>query len=376
MRGTRDKPLRVLGNDYRKQLDDIGEQFVVLHDIETRKAWLVDGLSVLLHLTYTNLAYADDTLSLLKPGDLKPGGTNGGPKAALDTLIDPINTEKPIRRKLEKLDAAEFVHLVDTIKYTIHILEQIFDQQADKRESSVGYGIRVSPWAQMEGFDFKDIAMQSNRISPRATALQPDGEGWVKLAREIHAPTLFGTGFGDLLQPVPPSQGDRNQCMKCHWNGDMPPGRDILAVAGSDLERIIERRSEKTAHRWRLLNELYLDIAPELFSACPDQHPHKKHPGCQQRVVQIQHGPSKDEPRAWEKLVSKIKSSRKGSQATTETPLDISAGGILLGMPPKRHFKLPSVLLSPSSSTRASSASGSSSTIPSSGSTNLTTPSK
>lgn len=376
MRGARDKPLRVLGSDYRKQLDDIGEQFVVLHDIETRKAWLVDGLSVLLHLTYANLAYADGTLSLLKPGDLQLGVGKGGPKAALATLMDPINTALRVRRKLDKPDVEEYVYLVDTIKYAIHILEQIIDHQADKRESSVGYGIRASPWAQMEGFDFKDIAMQSNRISPRATTLQADGEGWVKFTREIHAPTLFGTGFGDLLKPVPSSQGGRNKCIECYWNGNMPPHRDLLAMAGSDLERIIERRGTKTAHCWRVINELYLDITPDLFSECLDHSAQKRHPNCQQRVVQIRHGAGMDEPGAWEKLFSKFKPPRKRPQAPLQAPLDISAGGILLGMPPKSLFKLSDTLLSPISSNRASSVSGSSSVVPSSGSTNLTVPSK
>jgi hypothetical protein len=54
--GKRDKPIYVVQSDnYVTQLRWIGRQFVVLYDLGDRRAWLLDGLSALLHLVLASL---------------------------------------------------------------------------------------------------------------------------------------------------------------------------------------------------------------------------------------------------------------------------------------------------------------------------------
>lgn len=342
------------------RLKSIGDKFIVLHDIEVRKAWLVDGVSALLHLIRANLTYdhhQDDygAACLLKPEALQAKGESSGRKMAFETLRDSGNMKLHLYRKASTVHEegkaevdADFYCLVDAAKYIMHILEQIVDHQADERaESSVGYRIRTSPWTQLEGFDFMDIAIKSDLIWPRVTTLHADGEGWVGLTRAIYATTLFGKGFGELLEPVRGS-GDRNHCVKCCWNSNVPKDRDVLAVSISELERIVERRGSKADTYWRLVENFYLDFPPELFSACS----RNEHRGChQQRVQKIRRSANhnheekseeqKKEPRLLSRLISKISRRRDKTTSAGEdaASLDIPAGGLLLGMTLKRPKK-------------------------------------
>ena len=140
------------------RLKSIGDKFIVLHDIEVRKAWLVDGVSALLHLIRANLTYdhhQDDygAACLLKPEALQAKGESSGRKMAFETLRDSGNMKLRLYRKASTVHEegkaevdADFYCLVDAAKYIMHILEQIVDHQADERaESSVGYRIRTSP---------------------------------------------------------------------------------------------------------------------------------------------------------------------------------------------------------------------------------------
>jgi hypothetical protein len=60
------------------------------------------------------------------------------------------------------------------------------------------------------------------------------GRGWVDFARSIHAVTLFGRGFGDIIDPGV----DAALCSA--WN-KLPLERYYLAVTMEDLNRIIDR---------------------------------------------------------------------------------------------------------------------------------------
>lgn len=60
VRGKKDKPIHRIQEDYVSRLLDIRETRFVLCDVETRKAWLVNGLSTLLHLVRSHLAYAEN----------------------------------------------------------------------------------------------------------------------------------------------------------------------------------------------------------------------------------------------------------------------------------------------------------------------------
>jgi hypothetical protein len=221
----------------------------------------------------------------------------------------------------------------------MHILEQIFDHQTDERsERSAGSRIRISPWKQLEGFDFMDVATKSSTIWPRAATLHSDGEGWVELTWVIYAITFFGKGFGELLELV--CSGAPNHCPKCYWNSEVPAQRDVLAVSNSELEQIVERRGSKSRTSWRLVDDIYLDFTPELFSDCSRNNLRTCHQLRIQRIRQRtinDHDKRPEErkkPGRLSRLISSVSSQLDRTTLATENSdsLDFSAGGVLLGI--------------------------------------------
>lgn len=110
-----------------------------------------------------------------------------------------------------------------------------------------------------------DVATLRRRIPPRAMSLREDGKRWVQLTRTLEVPTLFGTHFGEMLEPAATDQSSR-ACSVCHWNDTMPPGRDLLAAQVEDL--LIAGSKDSDSCRLRFTNELYLDMPPILFEPC------------------------------------------------------------------------------------------------------------
>jgi hypothetical protein len=191
-----------------------------------------------------------------------------------------------------------------------------------------------------------DVATKSDTIWPRAATLNSDGEGWFELTRAIHAITLFGKGFGELLEPV--RSGAPNHCPKCFWNSKVPAQRDVLAVSNSDLELIVERRGSKSSTPWRLVDDIHLDFTPGLFSDCSRNNRRTCH---QLRIQSIRQRSRNDQderpaklkkPSRLSRLISNVSSQLDRTTLATENldSLDFSAGGVLLGITVNRLQKV------------------------------------
>lgn len=277
VRGKKQKPIHVMEDDYVLRLLDIRRTRFVLCDVENNKLWLIDGLSTLLHLVRSHLAYAENdeihqTVLTIKACDLEAKGGRSGPKAAFETLRCDSNRALrlhhkggPIQTGTSEGEDKDYYRLEDLVKSILHVLEQIVDHQSDFRfeEASVGYRIKRAPWNRLEGFDFMDVANGRRKLSSRATSLSADGKGWVQLTRLLEAPTLFGKRFGEMLEPATISQHSSG-CSVCHWNVTMPPGRDLLAAQVEDL--VNAGREDGT--RVCFTNGLCLDMPPVLFEPC------------------------------------------------------------------------------------------------------------
>lgn len=322
VRGKKDKPIHRTQDDYISRLLDIRETQFVLCDVETRKAWLVNGLSTVLHLVRSHLAYAENdelrqSILLAKGSDLQAKGGRSGLKAAFETLISNENRMLKLYNKggmsqarTKKEGEEDYYHLEDLVKLLLHSLEQIIDHQSDFRteQVSAGYRIKTSSWAQLEGFDFMDVARVRPRFASRGMKLRHDGKGWSQLTRALEAPTLFGQHFGEMLEPASTGQ-DNSRCAACHWNDVMPPGRDLLAV---QMEDIIEAsKTREGCGRLHFADKLCLDVPSQLFERCRQDN---SIPICQNRILRVQ-GVSTN------------------AQTSTNTDAHSKTGAILLGMP-------------------------------------------
>lgn len=374
VRGKKHKPIHAKGEeDYILRLLELQRTSFVLCDVNTRKAWLTNGLNTLLHLVRSHLVHAENdelyqSVLTMKASDLRAEGGRSGPKAAFETLRCASNRTLQLHRKGEpsakgeaERDSENYYSLEDLVKSIMHVLEQIVDHQSDFRfeQASVGYRVKASPWEQLEGFDYMDVAIGRRNVSSRAMRLLPDGRGWTHLTRALEAPTLFGKHFGEMLEPASTGTEQNSKgCSVCHWNDAMPPGRDLLAVQTEDLLKA----GTKDGSRLNFPDELELDIPPVLFEPCTARCQDSDRIQKLQRASEnVQSPPSASRTNAPTGLIAKalvrlkmnggeIKDGQAEDQSSSSTSIP-SDGAILLGMPQqssesysqliRRHLKRP-----------------------------------
>lgn len=286
--GKRDKAVHIHSrDDYVMRLKWISKKFVVFYDLRDRRAWLLDGASALLHLVRASLRH--DKNDLFKDLFLfdensvqEPATPFTGKHAAVQFLTNQVNIAlplyaKPTEAKVEETttDAGAQAQissstrknysLKDRIEDVYEILEQIMSHQADVfSRDGIGFRIKYTLRRQLEGFDFMDVATDEDPLWPRVTTINARGRGWIDFTRALHAITLFGNGFGELLQP---SRG-LNTCFVCLTNVGVPKGEDYLAVSTSDLQEIMEKRGNTHSTPWKLVDEIYWHTPDQAFEQC------------------------------------------------------------------------------------------------------------
>ncbi|UNI20829.1 hypothetical protein JDV02_006880 [Purpureocillium takamizusanense] len=287
--GKKDKPVHAWKrDDYVVRLKWISKKFVVLYDVRDRRAWLVDGASALLHLVRASLKHdqndAFSSLCLFDASSFKESGRPGtGKSASIEILTNKHNIGLPLyenpdssKKKISVDEAGNqsSVLSVTQANYTLrqridsicHTLEQIVAHQADvSSEDGVGFRVKTTLRRQLEGFNFMDVATDEDPIWPRVTTLRVTGRGWVDFARSIHAVTLFGSRFGELIRPA--TRG-RNACGNCLFNAEVPKGRDYLAVCVPEVEEILEKCGSQGTIPWRLVDDIYWHAPGKTFEPC------------------------------------------------------------------------------------------------------------
>ncbi|KUJ15384.1 uncharacterized protein LY89DRAFT_735500 [Mollisia scopiformis] len=289
--GIKDKSIRVdFGDDYVSMLSMISKRHFVFHDLdeEDRRAWLVDGASALLHLLRASLKHYQNDRHLQRIfcfdfSELEEARTtHTGADAAFEVLLNVDNQqlslyskmpeswrEKTIgeRGKQEEVLKEKTVDfcLKDRVDQICNILGQIMAHQDDvSSQSGVGFRLKTTPQRQLEGFDFMDVATGQGTLWPKVATLRASGAGWVDFTRKIHAISLFGTGFGDLLAPA----NNRAGCGSCLWNEGVPKGKDYLAVPVAELKDIIRTKGNMRRNPWRVVDDIYWHTPDMTFERC------------------------------------------------------------------------------------------------------------
>ncbi|KAI3316767.1 hypothetical protein HD806DRAFT_419274 [Xylariaceae sp. AK1471] len=287
--GKKDKAVQLRSrDDYTMRLKWVSKKFVVLYDVKDRRAWLIDGLSAVLHLVRASLKYdLEDpfkSLFLYEPSAFKETHwVHSGKDAAIQVLTNPENMSLPLYAKPESAkedisisDAGVRTRILsrtktnyclkDRIESICDVLEQIMAHQADvATQDGVGFRLKSTPRRHLEGFDFMDIATDEDPFWPRMANLQSSGRGWVDFTRALHAITLFGSGFGELIQPV---DGQASTCKTCSVYVEVPKGQDYLAVCVRDIKDIMQKRGSTNTTPWRLIDNIYWHTPDKTFEPC------------------------------------------------------------------------------------------------------------
>lgn len=252
---------------YFESLNSLSSSYILLYDTLDCRAWLSNGLHTLLHLVRASLRHDKEFSDLaveclFDPLKLQEDPEPSNPKAAINFLRSRHNLEQPIFpdpddiRTEQATSATQTVEteyrtsnklrLKDRVNSIIYTLEQLIDHQASLDVYASGVPLRLTPRGKLEGYRFMGIAT-GRALSPRVISLDVfsgAGKSWVDFTRSIKAVTLFGEGFGELLEPRAPDDGKSNMCD--HWK-TLPKDKDHLAVATHDLVKIF-RQEGSTAH--------------------------------------------------------------------------------------------------------------------------------
>ena len=286
--GKKDKPIHIKArDDYIMHLRWISKKYVVLYDIDDLKVWLVDGVSMLLHLVHASLKHEQggdfSDSFLFRPDQVKKANmTRVGKSAAIFVLTQAMNHNLPLHKntddefeetpaeqggaqnKITTITKLKSTHnrLRNRVEEIYHLLEYIIAYQSQvSSEDGIAFRVRASLQEQLEGFDFMDVATEEHPFWPRITTLYSTGKGWTDFVRELQAITLFGNGFGELFKPT----GASAPCAR--WK-EVPKNLNHLAASVSDLKDILDKWSNTTATLSQLVDKIYWHRPDKLLEPC------------------------------------------------------------------------------------------------------------
>ncbi|KAB8230345.1 Pfs domain protein [Aspergillus alliaceus] len=185
--GYKDSPYHVSRSGYIRKLKWISRKFIVLWDEESKQGWLVNGTSAPLHLVRASLAHnSNDKFAsefLFRNEDMQEATQHSYKyDSAISVLLSRVNRELKIY-----LEKHGYVLFEDRVEHQFNILEQIIDHQVSVAgHNDTHYRSNNIPRAHLEGWDFHDLAK----------------DAWIEFTRSIHAVTVLGRGFGEIMKPA------------------------------------------------------------------------------------------------------------------------------------------------------------------------------
>ncbi|KAL4940359.1 hypothetical protein BDV06DRAFT_22677 [Aspergillus oleicola] len=248
--GYKDLPFHITRSGYIRKLKWISKKFVVLWDEDSKRGWLINGTSALLHLVRASLEHdSKDKFSsefLFQIDDLQEAPLHAAYKSdsAIGVLLNRAN--RSLKIYAEKDGNVLFE---DRVEHYFRLLEQAMDHQVNVSGSYANAQNRSAnvSRAYLEGWDFHDLVTDLDPVYPRVADLSKFGMGWIEFARSLHAVTLVGREFGEILTPA------KQPCPQ--WAA-LPTDKYYLAVSATDLIDIMDAFGDATAAPPRLTDGL------------------------------------------------------------------------------------------------------------------------
>ncbi|PGG95740.1 hypothetical protein AJ79_09893 [Helicocarpus griseus UAMH5409] len=236
-------------SDYPSLLKWVGLQPIVFYDVSDRRAWLVDGVSALLHLVRVSLNLDENDpespydwvfdASQLK--DTWDGCT--ARLTALKTLKswDNLKLNVYVKENIE-LDGEHVIKystIEERVKKILHSIEILVDRQVKiASEDGIKIPQSLNRRKAIVGFDILDVITPLGPIHTRIKHLHSWGHGWSDLIPSIGVTTIFGNGFGDLIRP------DSPDTVCNHWKS-VPTGMDYMTTSVSTLKMLYQKRLKR-----------------------------------------------------------------------------------------------------------------------------------
>lgn len=249
--GAKDTPEHIARKGNIRRLKWMSTKFVLLWDERDKRGWLVNGTTALLHIVRAFLSHAKEdnfkSAFQFKDEDFQEAKVPFTADSAIAVLLNPVNRRLKLYDE-EEGDGDEYL-LKTQIDHFYNILEQLIEYQADIAGLN-GSKLGNNPRRFLEGWDFEDVAKECPTIYPRVATIGDAGKGWVDFIRAIHAVTIVGRGFGDIIRPT-----GRDHCDS--W-ATLPTKRYYIASCVSDLDRLLkEAGSHQDGHELLCDNLIY-----------------------------------------------------------------------------------------------------------------------
>ncbi|KAK7724768.1 hypothetical protein SLS63_008462 [Diaporthe eres] len=164
----------------------------------------------------------------------------------IEEYIESTHTEQGWQgvRKMKE----NFISLGDKLDKFCNVLEIMMDHQAAAAERS-GIDMKKRLRKHLEGWDFRELAIERDPIKPLVAQLPTIGKLWVDFIREIDAVVLFGRNFGDIIRPTQPET-------MCNLWSRVPQKKYYLAACISDLKNIMDRPGGSTIFPMKLSDKI------------------------------------------------------------------------------------------------------------------------
>ncbi|KAF7540809.1 hypothetical protein G7054_g1080 [Neopestalotiopsis clavispora] len=290
--GRKEKPTHIpWGTVYEKRLQTLGRRRVLLYDTGDNIGWIVDGTSALLHLVRAQLKHDADAYSKIglfqfDSRQLKEPSEDvayTGHMASMFVLANRQNRDLPIggalvehweetTKKTSKNEDSTPVEEVEVAQKTKEVpicfeqvvvdmctkFELIFEHEA-QRIANDGLSLPNPKGKKLQGYDFLDIYQCDGALHIQESHHYHRG---ARLVEALGALTLFGHGFGKLIQAA---KAD-NACNGCFFEADVPRGQHLFVASGKELHAILhEDRDQQQGGCWDRMCKTHWDEARQCF---------------------------------------------------------------------------------------------------------------
>jgi hypothetical protein len=254
-RGKKDTAAGLKSGDYDDQVSAASEWNTLMYDAFSKRAWLIDGATALLHISRTWLSIRARRNAKAKcrgggqeenrgfqPDDFSTFRCHGsfdGKESSMDTLCDYNNRLLRVSAEPKVEIVGQSGRTVSTKEptWTVRLWENVVEDKYAALEAIHDLLIkcRLNPSTDIkrpfgdntfEAYDFRDLVTGNSSLQPRVIKMLPTAGMWPKWALQSGMIPLVGRDFGEIIKP----SSNPDAAPRCTSTLLCPAGRDYLAT--------------------------------------------------------------------------------------------------------------------------------------------------
>ena len=241
---------------FQKTINHAENLPVVLYDQKDRRAWLVPGLLVILHMIQLQNHLMPFTVGghKVKVSPLDPSRQNHAAKEAV------TNNKSQKLYDCESNQDKDYCFR-DAVLDIWSTLDRLMEREATT-QATPGTPVNVARHKTLYGWEFRAVAEEDRHLKRKAQILEKTAGRWYDLVKDVDAVVLFASGFGDIIKPRSDLSG---LCRK--WR-TLPKDKDYIAVCVPMLEKFYAKAGHRQDHQYITSTKLQLHRGSTIFEQC------------------------------------------------------------------------------------------------------------